>query len=451
MNAPFTALPSSLHTWTDAQIQQTKAEKREFLAEVFEQAKVGLDGRGNPRYDLMQAEALSGDSAERTEQVRALNADIDRLNNADREQLRPHPGHPTSRVIKADPASLLTLDQPLAPHFAASARSTSSKSHEKVRLGEFLLGIAGGELIAPRLSAATFAALRENTGPAGGYLVPELMVGNFLDEVRPAARVFEAGALTLPMRAAIVKLPGWDTAPKATWRGEGDAFADAGGTFRSRVLTAKSVAGELPLSIEFLEDAATDLPGATDIVEDSAVRAVAEAIDKAALIGKGADNEPLGLTGTSGLNEVSMGTNGAVPADYDKFLDSIFEVENDNFDPNAVLYAPRTANTLRKLTTGITSDKTKLVPPERFQELRRLLTTQVPVDQTQGSDTASSTAYFGQWNQMVIGLRPDIGVRVQIDPYTKGSTGEVVIRFNARADMVLLNKTAFNRLVGIKA
>ncbi len=92
------------------------------------------------------------------------------------------------------------------------------------------------------------------SGPAGGCVVDSAIVANFLDRARNATRVLRAGARTFPMRAQTVNLP-YLAGTTAAWRGEGDAFPDAGGTFGNRTLTAKMVAASSVVSIEALEDA----------------------------------------------------------------------------------------------------------------------------------------------------------------------------------------------------
>ncbi len=60
-----------------------------------------------------------------------------------------------------------------------------------------------------------------------------------------------------------------------------------------------------------------------------------------------------------------------------------------------------------------------------------------------GAGTNESETFVGQWNQLVIGMRPDMSVRVQTDPYSQGANGLVVIRSYLRADVVLLDDAAF--------
>lgn len=427
-------LPDSLIGWSEAQR----------LAAIEERKR-----RGNELTDAYTSGQKLGpkDVAE----LRQINGEIERLNEAEIVRKPIHRGD--GAVEQSGP--FLARGQEIAPFFAKFAKAGGAAPRtynpKDVRFGALIAGMVHGNAFMPEMNSMELMALSESTGPGGGYVVPEVIAGHFIDEVRNRARVEEAGALAFPMSAPVVKIPGWDTAPTATWRGEGDSFGDSGGTFRTVTLSAKMIAGEVTVSIELIEDAFGNADALAAVYEEAIARAVAEGIDKAALVGKGTDNEPLGIQNVSGINSVSMGANGAVPADYDKFLDVVYELENDNFEPGAFLYSARTANTLRKLVTGITSDKTKLEPPQRLKELPTLITNQMGNAQTQGTDTASSSAFCAEWENLLIGYRPNLGIRVQADHSKKGDTGQVVLRFNARADVGLLRKTAFCTLVGIKA
>lgn len=328
----------------------------------------------------------------------------------------------------------LPLEVKAAPHFGYDKPEYPT---DEVRVGAMIAAMAGGESVAAKLNEAERKAFLESSGPAGGYLLPPVLGAMFLDAVRPRTRVLEAGAQTLPMRAPQVRIPGWDEAPSAAWRGEGGAFADAGGTFRRIELSAKSVAAERDLSIEMLEDTAdTDLGALSVRVESEIGDAIAEAIDKAALLGELPD-EPLGLYSTSGVTVTSLA---AALADYDFVLDDIYRVESSNFAPSGWLTSPRVKRDLAKLV-NVTGELNKAEVPEDVRALRRLITNQVP--ENLGAADNETLSFLGQWDRLLIGLRPDVGVRAQVDPFSKGSTGMVTVRAYARADIAVLDAGAF--------
>ena len=66
---------------------------------------------------------------------------------------------------------------------------------------------------------------------------------------------------------------------------------------------------------------------------------------------------PRGAVNTDGINEVSMGPNGAVFTNYNKDLNAIEAIDNANGTARAVAYAPKTKRALAGLKTGITVTK----------------------------------------------------------------------------------------------
>lgn len=350
-------------------------------------------------------------------------------------QGREHEGFRRDGVAEQK-GPFLGLEQKAAPHFGLERPDYPL---DEVRVGAMIAAMAAGESVASKLNDAEKKALVESSGPAGGYLLPPVLGSMFLDAVRPRTRVLEAGAQTLPMRAPVVRIPGWDDAPSASWRGEGGAFADAGGTFRRIELAAKMVSAERELSIEMLEDTGDTNLGALSLrVEAEIGAAIAQAIDLAALMGKGSGSEPLGLYNTSGVTVTNLA---AALADYDFLLDDIYNVETNDHSPSAWITSPRVKRDLAKLAEGVTGSINKATVPEDVRALRRLISNQVPENEGAGSNETLS--FLGQWNRLLIGLRPDVGVRAQVDPFSKGSNGMVVVRAYARADVAILDKGAF--------
>ena len=78
-------------------------------------------------------------------------------------------------------------------------------------------------------------------------------------------------------------------------------------------------------------------PSIDFLVQRDLARSLALAIDLAAIHGTGADNQPLGLVGVSGIGSVVGGTNGAAP-DWADIVNLETEVAVDNGDVNGCAY-----------------------------------------------------------------------------------------------------------------
>jgi HK97 family phage major capsid protein len=287
-------------------------------------------------------------------------------------------------------------------------------------------------------------AMGTTIGTAGGYLIPEPISANITDLARNASVVVRAGALTIPMANQHLRVVEVLTDPTAAWRAEGAAITESEGTFGALNLTAHSLAAMVRVNNELIDDA----PMFAATLDQQLAAILALKLDYAALLGTGA-GMPQGLRHCSGVNEVSMGANGLAMANYDNVLDLIQAIEEDNGAPTVAVMAPRTRTKLAKLVTGITSDLTKLVPPAEYTALRRLVSNQVSITETQGSSGVASTMFLGDFSQMALAIRQGITVeatRVADDAFSKNQT---LVRAIMRADVAVFRPGHFGRLIGI--
>jgi HK97 family phage major capsid protein len=287
-------------------------------------------------------------------------------------------------------------------------------------------------------------AMSTTTGTAGGFLIPDSVSSNVIDLARNQSVVIRAGALTIPMQNQNMRVVQVVTDPSASWRAEGAAISESEGTFSALNLTAYSLAALVRVNNELLDDAA--MFAAT--LDQQLSAGLALELDRVALYGNGV-GKPLGLRDTVGVNEVSMGANGLAQPDYDDVLDLIQEVEEANGSPTVAIMSPRTKTKLSKLVTGITSDLTKLVPPAEYTALRRLVSNQVSVTETQGNSSVASTMFIGGFENMAFAIRQNITIeatRVADDAFAKNQT---LIRAIMRADVATFRPSHFGRLIGI--
>jgi HK97 family phage major capsid protein len=72
------------------------------------------------------------------------------------------------------------------------------------------------------------------------------------------------------------------------------------------------------------------LPQAEAVVRQDLTQQLSLAIDLAALRGSGTNGQPTGVANTSGINTISLGTNGSYLTNLDLFFDMIAQLEADN-------------------------------------------------------------------------------------------------------------------------
>lgn len=334
---------------------------------------------------------------------------------------------------------------------ALTPDSKMADLHPSPEAGEFRIGAFLGAAVTGKtagLSDVEHKALAEGTGSAGGFLLAPQLASTVIDRARAKARVIEAGARTFPMETGDAWLPRLSGGVQGAWRPENSAASIEDPVFERVTLTAKTCAVLTLLSRELFEDLGTD---SYEAIERELVAAIALKLDYAALRGSGTGSEPRGIRNTAGVTVASIGgVNGATPADYDFLLDSIAAIESANGTPTATIYTPRTARTLRGLTTGIAGDKTKLVAPVAVSDLTHLTTTQVENNLTLGTSVNTSEVFTGDYTQMVIGVRPEIGVRVLPLMETFAANLQIGILAYLRADVALAHPAHFAVTTGVR-
>ncbi len=296
------------------------------------------------------------------------------------------------------------------------------------------------QITGPR-NEAEERALSEGTNSAGGFTVPTPLASQFIDLMRARSVVMTAGAMTVPMDSQTLAIARLETDPDSGWRNENAAIAEGDPTFGRVTFTARTLAGKLTLSREL----AADSLNVGAMIENAFAQSMAVELDRAALYGSGTAPEPRGVVNTSGINAVSMGTNGAAILDYDDILDTLLELKNSNAaDPTAMIANPRTEIALAKLKDA---DGNPLVPPAMVGRIPLLSTTSAPIDEDEGTATNASSIVFGDFRELMIGMRQQLEIRVFDQPLA--GTGQLLVVAWMRADVQLATPKSFAKLTGI--
>lgn len=287
------------------------------------------------------------------------------------------------------------------------------------------------------------ASLSEGTLTAGGHLVPTPLAAQVIDLARNATRVFQAGAVTIPMSAATLKVPRLTAEGTPGWHAENAAISQADMTFDAVTFTARTLTRLVTLSVELFEDAD---PSAEGVIASSFAQQIALELDRAALRGSGSAPEPRGVLNQSGITTTTHGANGAVIANYDFHLDAVGAVRNSNFEPNAQIQAPRTETSLSKLKEATTN--AYLRPPAGLDQIRRLNTKQVPINLTVGTSVDCSELYTAQWDQLWVGMRTELRILPLRERFI--DNGQYGFLAWLRADVQLAQPAAFVVDTGVR-
>src|SRR5262249_34427994 len=156
----------------------------------------------------------------------------------------------------------------------------------------------------------------------GGFFVPDTLSANVIDLARNQMVLAQAGAITVPMTTQNLTMVRVVADPTASWRGEGGTITESAATFGAIMVVPGSLAALCRVNAELMDDA----PNFAATLDGMLAAALAVKFDYLGLYGSGVGAESTGLRNIStgdGINETSMGTNGAAATDYDSYLDVI--------------------------------------------------------------------------------------------------------------------------------
>ena len=318
------------------------------------------------------------------------------------------------------------------------SRRLVHEGEENLDLRKYLRGIATGDW---QDADAERRAMSEGTNTAGGFLLPTILSSQIIDLVRNQTRVLQAGATIVPMENRTVDVAKWASDPTAAWHSENAAIAPSDATIGKLTLTAQALASNVEVSWELLEDA----PGVVDKLQEAFAKAFALKLDLAALYGTGTAPEPRGVKNTAGISTASMGANGATLTSWDTLVDAVGRLQDQNEDPNGIIYAGRTARNLSKLKD---TTNQPLQPPEALSGIPRYSTLQVPVNLTQGTSSLASDIFTGDWSQLLVGVRTRLMVKVLDERYS--DLGQIGFIAWWRGDTAVARPKAFDVLTGVR-
>lgn len=327
----------------------------------------------------------------------------------------------------------------------ARRRTRSSFTTEEAR--EFSLGRAVRGMVTGRWDDADLErrALAEGAGSTGGFLTPELVSAQVIDRIRAQAQVLNAGATVVPMDSDQVSVPRLAAGITAQWKVENAPVVESDPAFERVTLVAKTLPVLTRISMELFEDMT---PAASDAITNELTQAIALELDRAALRGSGVAPIPLGLRNQPGVELRPMtGANGSAPTSYADLVRAVAALRGRNVAPNAVLHSPRAGETYALMadTTG-----QPLQPPAYLQGLTFLETSQVPNNITVGTSTDTSEIYIGKWSDLLVGVRPSIGVRVRQLNERYADNLQVGLLAWLRADVQLAHPESFSILTGVR-
>ncbi len=293
---------------------------------------------------------------------------------------------------------------------------------------------ASGFWLPPQALSRNYVA---GTGTLGGFAVAtQNLGGEFIEVLRNKSVVQALGARVLNLTNPIT-IPRHAAAGSVNWVAETVAATLASGNFEQLTLTPYGVSAFQQYSKQLLY---TSNPSIDQIIQDDINQIIGTAVDKAALHGTGS-GQPTGIASTTGIGTVSVAmlAASALSSTLYPFLVSLeTSVATNNADAGAMAYLmnakTRAACKITQKFPVVGSDQiwagqrdgSGLVNGYRAES-----TNQIATNLTTGTATTICTcAFFGNWNELLIGQFNGGATDIVIDPYTLAVNG--VVRIIAR-------------------
>lgn len=280
--------------------------------------------------------------------------------------------------------------------------------------------------------AAERRDLVKGTAPAGGYTVAtDLLAQDFITMLRNRVVLMNAGARVLSGLVGDIAIPRQTGGATAYWVAESGAPTESQQAFDQVPMTPKTLGAFTDISRKLLKQSSLDIEA---FVRSDLATVIGLEIDRAGLHGSGASNQPTGIASTTGIGIVYAGgaassstnPNGAAPVWAD-MVNLETEVAIDNADIGTLSYVTN-ARVRGKLksTPKVSGADSVMVWESNSTPINGYpawVTNQVSSALSKGTSSNLSAIFFGNWNDLLIGMWGVLDLMV--DPYTGGTSGTV--------------------------
>jgi HK97 family phage major capsid protein/HK97 family phage prohead protease len=271
--------------------------------------------------------------------------------------------------------------------------------------------------------------LNVGTATAGGNLVETMLdAGSFIDLLRNASALDQAGATVLTGLTGNVAIPRQSGAATAYWVAESGAPTESQQTVDQVSLTPKTVAAYTDYSRRLMIQSSIDVE---NMVRGDLARVLALKIDLAGLYGTGSNSEPLGLKLTTGIGTENFAA--AAPT-----FEEVVALESDVATANALLGSPVYLMNAAmrgglKTTKKDAGSGMFIMEGNEVNGYRGVLSNQV----------AAGDLWFGNFADLIIGYFS--GLDIMVDPYSNSTSGTVRVVAMQDVDIAVRHPESFSR------
>ncbi len=272
------------------------------------------------------------------------------------------------------------------------------------------------------------------TGAATGITDAGALVGtdhlgsSFIDALRAESVIGRLGGRFLSGLRGNVDIPRLTAGATFYWLAEGEDVTDSNATLDSVVLSPKTIAGSVPMTRRLLKQSD---PSVEAIIRQDLIIGAALAIDAAVIAGTGANGQPLGIIGTTGVNTVVVAdATNSVPT----FAETVqFEtaVAEDNALRGSLNYLTTPSINGAWKSTVVDAGSGLMVRDGKVNGYPAEGSTLVPAQRT----------IFGNFNDIIIGMWGVLDI--EVDKATLAASGGLVLRVFQDVDVAIRHPESF--------
>ncbi|QDV23031.1 phage major capsid protein [Aureliella helgolandensis] len=274
------------------------------------------------------------------------------------------------------------------------------------------------------------SAMTTGDNSSGGFMVPEVLMGEIIDAARARSAVLRAGARVMLMPAGDISLARVMRDPEFEVHAELEPITESDIGLGAVVMSAKTVATRIKVSRELAEDA----PNFSEMINNTLTRSLAAAVDRFAIHGTGAAWSGL-------LNNADIGETGSISAvDWLDLSTAFTKIRENNEEPNAAIMSPKVHDHLLSSTIG-----DGVNAPLGW--LNKTPTITSPM--IHSTNIPNTHLLVGDWSQLAWGIRSSARIESTTTGGDAFETHAVHVKITTRIDFALLRTGAFYRLKDI--
>lgn len=267
-----------------------------------------------------------------------------------------------------------------------------------------------------------------NTSDDSAMVAEAYRGGDFVDVLRNASSVMQAGATMLTGLQGDVKIPRKNSASTAAWIStEGGAAAESEPTFGQISMSPKTIGAYTDVTRLMMMQSSLDIE---NLIRADLSTGIALAIDNGALQGAGTGGAPTGIANTSGINAPTAFA-AANPTFAEVVAMETAVAEDNALQGNLAYILPASMAGALKTTAKDAGSGQFVLAGGEMNGYRAIVSNQV----------TSGDLYFGNFADLLIGMYG--GLDITVDPYTASTSGTVRIVALQSVDVAVRHAVSF--------